>query len=139
MDELTDQQRDWCDGLSAIADFYREHPDLIPNRSQRVQDMTCGDDEKERAVAYVRALGGANKEWSDSLLTVKSKAGRFGPHFVEYVALRESVCTKTVTVVEKEVTERDPELLETVPLVTRTVIEEVIEWDCDPLLAEVAS
>ncbi len=120
----TQRQEEWLAGMREVVRFYEEHRDLIPESGFDLTDYT-GDDERGRAVAYARALGNCSKDWSDSLLRVVSAGSRFGPHKVRYVANRSAVCTKTVTEVEEEVTERDPAIvaqrLADVPEVTRTV------------------
>lgn len=138
---LTEQQTEWIDGLADAVGFFRSHPHLIPKyNSVSLMDYTPLDaeGEKERARQWVRALGSVDKVMSESLVTFTSKPGRFGPHAVGYVTARSSVCERVVTTVEREVVERDPETVERaladIPMVPRTVTEEVVSWDCGSLL-----
>jgi len=133
---------EWLDGLHKAYEFFAEHPDLIPtSNAVTIRDYTSTD-EKARAIRWAKALGNADKRYSDvgALFYVEAKPGRFGPHTVGYTANRASVCTKNVTVVKREETVPDPEVvrerLADIPTITRTVKDEVVTWDCDPLLAE---
>ena len=138
--EVAAKRAEWLDGLHRVFEFFVENPELIPPDGDgiRYRDATGGNasEERHRAGMWAKALGSCDKGYQDTLATIASKPGRFGPHTVGYIAMRSSVCTKTVTLVEKEVTEPDPELVADLPLVSRTVTEEVIEWDCaEPILA----
>ena len=55
---------------------------------------------------------------------------------VMMIAQRDEVCTRVVTGA-REVTEEipDPEALAAVPKVTVTRTEELVRWDCKPILA----
>lgn len=138
---LTDKDTRRADslaGLLRIYEFFSVNPDLLPLRGFSLMDPTGGDAkvELERARKWARAFGNADKSYGDALLTIQSKPGAFGPHQIGYLAMRGSVCTKTVTTVEREVTEPDPELVALAPMITHTVSKEVIEWTCpDSLLA----
>ncbi len=138
--KLTDQQVEWLDGLHAAYVFFCEHPEVIPTHGGlSIKDYSSRPTERERAAMWARALGHADKRPSGAgtdLFYIEAKPGRFGPHTVGYTANRDAVCTKTVTTVEEEVTEPDPEAVAALPMVTRTVTREIVEWDCsEPLLA----
>lgn len=138
--ELTPEQiedprrQEWLDGMFAVLEFYRTHPELIPTTGHEFLDFSSVADEKARCIAYARALGQADKDYSGSVFRVSSKPGAFGPHHVVYVATKSAVCTRTIETVEKEVTGPDPDAVAALPEVTRTITEEVVTWECPPSL-----
>jgi|SRR5450759_649443 len=136
---LTEKQSLWLEGLHEVYVFLSAHPELIPSGlGVSIIDYTGGGAyaERARAAKWVKALGSCDKKFSDELMTITSKQGRFGPHKVGYSTWRESVCTKTVTTTEREELVPDPDVVAKAPLVKRTVIDEIVEWDCtDALLA----
>jgi hypothetical protein len=130
----------------AVADFIDAHPDLPPpfvsvydHRPDKadlrwylnINDK--GDEAIQRAlaVAIVRGVGGKwDKDFSDN--EARFEQTRAGMNMLVTVQ-REAVCERRVVGTESV----------TLPAVAaqpeRTVERELVEWDCSPVLAEVAS
>lgn len=137
--EVEQERREaWLGSLHDVFRFFRDHPDLIPSTGVEVSDCRCGGEDVERELArsWVAALGSVDKSYTDYTASFTSKPDRFGPHVVRYVAMRQSVCERVVTTVEKEVEVPDPDALAKVPTIKQTVTEEVVTWDCQPILSE---
>ena len=132
---LDEDQREWIDGLRAIADWYEAHPEYSSgdkfDAAVWFWDWTY-DDPKEELLLFRRALGGTVQKGAGS--TYFEVAKSFGPHKISGNTTRETVCEKVVKIVEEEVTEPDPEMVKAVPVITHTVEREVVEWVCPPSL-----
>lgn len=112
-------------GLRALADWYEAHPDmLIPSVDIASEWKVFGFDSKEDAASVIAALGSCRKEYTDNgLLYIKRD---FGAGVVlSFVFSREQVCRKKVLG-----TEQIPERV--IPAHER----EIVEWECEPILAE---
>lgn len=139
--EMRDKQ---IAGLREFADFLETHPD-VPMENWRINvSYYTYDDETVKAAA--RAATGWTKIYTDSYLDLAMYFGLDGAEpddgqrtaglkFIISVP-RDQVCTKRV-VGTKVVEKPDPEFIKQArkdaPIVE--VEEEVVEWDCHPLLA----
>ncbi len=126
---LTEAQQAYIQGLRDIADWCEAHPDYAPgNSGGGVNVYISGLFTKEDLVQAGRAMGGTlHKNISDSFFWLDKE---FGPHTLSAAVWRDLICERVVTVTEEEVTEPDPDVLATVPTVTRTVQRETVEWVC---------
>lgn len=127
--QLTDKQQAYIKGLRDIADWCEAHPDYAPGRDGGGVNVNIpGILTKEDLVRAGRAMGGTlEKNVTDSFFWLDKK---FGPHTLSAPVWRDQVCERVVTVTEEEVAEPDPEVLATVPTITRTVQRETVEWIC---------
>lgn len=110
---------EYATSLRAIADWYETHPEIaVPPESINVGAVHTKDD--ARLVA--RAFGACRKEY-DSTMFVLSRV--FGAVNLRFLFWRSEVCTRRV--------------IGTQPVAERVIpahTEEIVEWDCDPLLTE---
>lgn len=112
-------------GLRDLADWLDTHPECpsIWNPHLQLNVETGADDtDAGEATRLARLLTPCRKDWDENLLTL---ARAFGPVELRAYFWRSQVCTKRV-VATREVPEH------MVPAYT----EEVVEWDCHPLLRE---
>jgi hypothetical protein len=118
---------EFTDSLRAIAQWYDEHPEVKP-----MEDLITFTDyrdpaNKEEAAAIAKALVPFTKKFSANYITLTRD---FGACHLKFVWNREVVCEKRVTG-KKWVEER---------YIPGTFVaaheEEVVEWDCKPLLAD---
>jgi hypothetical protein len=137
-DLVEDERRaKWLDSLHDVYVFFQAHPELIDSMASAAVTGYGIQHEREQAVKWVRALGQSDKDYGTYGVSVVPKPGRFGPHTVRFFATKEAICTRTVETVEREVTGPDPDAVAALPVVTHTVTDEIITWDCPPLLSEV--
>lgn len=119
----TDTRAAYTAGLRELATFLEQHPEA-PLPSDTLIVYLWGEESFKPAV---KALGACEKKYSEYYVTVSRN---FGPIKYGVQTSRETVCTKRV-VGKKLVPERlvpsyyEPEHE-----------EEIVEWDCHPLLAE---
>lgn len=140
----TDTRAAYIAGLRRIADALEADPDVAMPFSGNAGGTPFyvfiheGSGSREQVAAWARLLdSGARKVYDD-----ESNAFGFELHGqvagvqVKVCAARDLVCTRRV-VGTREVVEQvaDPEALAAVPTVTVTRTEDVVEWDCSPLLA----
>ncbi|NUR80753.1 MAG: hypothetical protein HOQ21_09955 [Dermatophilaceae bacterium] len=129
-------------GLMQLATFVRTHPefhrDLRYSAIGRINAPLSGARETaDHLATWARAAKAAKanvtKNATDDFFGIQVT---FGPIAVHVYAPREEVCERVV-VGTREVTEEvpDPELLAAVPTTTVTRTEEIVEWECRPLLA----
>lgn len=130
------------EGLRAAADFIDAHPDLPKpyitaftskehvelNYYLHINGFGDLAEQKATAVAIVRAVGGTweKEAWGDDFRF----AADLGPLRFDVRVKREAVCERIVTGTETitlPAVEAQPE---------RTEEREVVEWRCEPLLAE---
>ncbi len=140
MSELTPEQQraDYIKGLRLLAGVLAEHPEVpLPyegNASAMTFHFLGGVDPKADMAACARALPtsfakNANGQYFDL-------EGKLAGLKVHLVAFRNQVCERVVVGTHEEtVEEKDPEALAKVPVVTKTVTVEDVEWRCSPLLA----
>ena len=104
--------------LRQIADWYDDHPEM-PGATEI--NITTPRNTPEVAAGIVRALGSCSKDFSKDVVAI---ARDFGGCTLRFVLWRSAVCERRV-VGTREVPER----------VTPAHVEEIIEWDCHPILA----
>jgi hypothetical protein len=103
-------------------------------------DMSAYTSDKDAFALLARAAKahGAKieKQFPDDPERHFSMVAKFGPVAIRLHTERATVCERVV-VETREITEEvpDPEALAAVPTVTVTRTEEVVEWQCKPLLA----
>lgn len=136
----TDTRADYIAGLRKIADALESNPDLrLPwhGSSKYGSPLSVFTDTKAEAAAWAFVLDGrAEKNVTENGNYGFQLKGRMrGVHVLVY-AKREEVCTRRV-VGTREVVEEvaDPDALAAVPTVQVTRTEDIVEWDCHPLLA----
>lgn len=122
-------------GLRAVADFVEENADFLDNGGGT---NLLGDElvrfyapDAAAIAGFVRLFGKAEKEYSDAgLFYLRTKIGGLP---VEVFSNRGNVCRKivkgtrvvpAVTIPEQHIPERE---------------EEIVEWECEPILAGGAS
>ena len=129
-------------GLRRLADALDNDPDLpLPytgSRGPMLAILPASTDQKVALRAYARAFDGpATKGYRGEDFDLM---GSFAGLSFNVIADRDQVCTRVVTgseVVTREVA--DPEALAAVPTTTVTETVEIVEWVCEPLLAEVTT
>lgn len=126
-------------GLRALADLLEAHDDLpLPYEGAAVPinwHFLSGPNQRANLAAFVRTVGGSfDKQTFDSYFGV---TGSIEGLKVSGTAYRDVVCTRIVTGT-REVTEQvpDPDALAAVPTTTVTRTEDVVDWVCEPLLAD---
>ena len=120
--------------LRNMADFVEEHGVELPG------DMYCMSPKMKltiwlrdkhamaRAAKVLAKAGIVKKDFSTSYANITKN---FGEHVsIECTSLRDKVCTKRVVGTE-EVPKR---VFVTIP--DEYVTQEIVEWDCDPILAD---
>lgn len=138
---MTDLSSDIVKGLRLLADIVEENPAMAENFQYTLQasglNLHLRGDERAAQMAKI-----ARVMRKHGAITTKDVFGDlhnvvcdFGFTKVYIIARREEVCERVV-VDTVEVTEEvpDPEVLATVPKVTVTRTEEIVEWQCRPLL-----
>jgi hypothetical protein len=120
-------EREYVEGLRAMADFLEEHPEGIPTYTGIVIDHYPGT--KADLVAKAREIGGKwDKADLGSIFLLKQS---FGPHSIEINVDRSEVCERVATGEMETVTMTDPNA----PKIT--VTQPVYEWKCpESLLAD---
>jgi hypothetical protein len=144
---MSDLPEDIVRGLRLLADMVEQNPQLAENFRHSLQtsglNLHLYGDERAAQMAEIARIArryGA-KTTKDVFGDMHNVMCDFGFVKVDILARRTEVCERVV-VDTVEVTEEvpDPEVLATVPKVTVTRTEEVVEWQCRPLLeAEKAS
>jgi len=111
---------EYARGLRQLADWIEAHPEIdVPTTSI---DVYGAADTKESAAHIMRALGRCDKEFQDTLFNLRRS---FGPVVYRFVFTREAVCEKKV-VGYRDVPEK----------YTSAHTEEIVEWQCVPVLAD---
>ena len=127
-------------GLRALADLIEAHPGLAVHMRYSLDRVlvcvTVAEDQKGALAAFLRAAPKrSRKNFEDGKwAAVDVDLGAVKLHVY---ADRDQVCERVV-VGTREVTEEvpDPEALAAVPTMTQTRTEEIVEWQCRPLLAD---
>lgn len=143
---LTDEQREYVDGLHALADFLAAHPDLIGQYTTGVTvyrwvgalgDDDDDDDDVPAVMARLaREIGRAAKNVAGDYFNLNRE---FGPHTLQITASREQVCERVVTGTETvEVTGPDPDVVAKLPQVTRVEVRDVVEYLCPDSILKAA-
>jgi hypothetical protein len=130
---------DIATGLRALADMIEanpQHADLFRYTFSSINAFAADAAEIAEIARTARRHGAESKKDAkgDAYFTVKLHWGRRVQLHVN--AHRDKVCERVV-VGTREVTEEvpDPQALATVPTTTVTRTEDIVEWQCKPLLA----
>ena len=123
---------EYANGLRLLADWFDAHPEVeTPGNEISVY----GTDSKENAALTMRALTPCAKKYTESIFSLSRE---FGPIMLRYVFMRNAVCTPRV-VGQREVEAKvipakfEPERF------IEAHTEDIIEWDCEPILAPKAT
>lgn len=111
--------------LREIADWYDAHPDIQGPTEIVLPYRAGGCTEAQAACRLARALGTFEKKHGDAILSLRRN---FGGIELRFIFWRDGVCTKRV-VGKRMARVPDP----SAPKIE--VEEEIVEWDCPPLLA----
>lgn len=115
--------KEFTQGLRDLADWYDAHPEVpLPENRMRIMSY-C--DTKEELATIVRAMGHCTKSVYEDILNVERN---FGPVILRTVSLRDKVCEKVL------VGQREIERTIVLESKKETVLEDVYEWKCPPLL-----
>jgi hypothetical protein len=121
-------------GLRDLADFL-ERPESvalpIEMYGHKIDQWIYNEDDqgrsaKENMKKIVKILGSCKKDYSSSMMLVTKE---FGPVKLEFATSRDGVCTKRVVETKKVPKQRYVEIP------GEFDEREVVEWDCDPILA----
>ncbi len=125
---LTDSQREYIEGLHAMADLMEQHPEAIPVLPFQAMHFPA---DKAEMLRLTRAIGGSwDKAEGTASYFELNKA--IGPHYVRILTGRNEVCERVETGTETvEITDPDA------PKVT--VTRPTYEWKCPESLLEVQS
>jgi hypothetical protein len=128
-------------GWAKLAQFLADNPDIAERATAYTERVLVylapGDDTVSRLADYarrgVRAGARVEKTYDDKYGNVLL---RFGPVHLQVYSLRDEVCERIVVGTREVVEEvQDPEALAAVPTITQTRTEDIVEWQCRPLLA----
>jgi hypothetical protein len=130
-------------GWGKIAQFLADNSDLaegVSDASVPLQNrmlIYIHEDSAPRladiARRGVRAGAKVEKDYDDRWGAV---CVHFGPVHLYAYAPRAEVCERVVVGTREVVEEvKDPEALAAVPMITQTRVEEIVEWQCRPILA----
>lgn len=135
MSALVAAQRDYINGLRALARFLNAHRAVLEEyEATEGQTFNLYPETAEKMAEWTRLLldgaplGTVRKEADENGMTVTRQ---WGPHRLSLYVSRDRVCKK-VEVGTRVVTKPDPKLLAAVPSVE--VSEAVFEWECAPVL-----
>lgn len=139
---LTDKQREWIDGLRAMADFCEANPEVLsayPLGLTFFSGIPAEVASPKAHMAYLaRLMAPCDKAVKDYDPEKFQLRKHFGPHDVVKFTARENVCERRVVGTEEvEVegyTDEAQAVLDSLPTVTRTETREIVEWICPPSL-----
>lgn len=128
---MTKSNVEFVSNVRAMADWYEQHPDIQTPLDFRVlhfhQDETI-----ELAKRIARACGTFEKTGDDTFLRITKS---FGALKLQFVLYRAGICHKRVIRTETVVEELpDPAAVAALPKIGRSIVREIVEWDCPPLL-----
>jgi hypothetical protein len=117
----------WLSGLEELVKLLRDKPELPLPSALGMYNYTCKDtDVKAKMATIAKAFAPCEKEYDkDEFLLVR----HFGPHILTYYTSRSAVCTAKV-VGKKLIEARPSTYYPEIPAHE----EDVIEWECSPLL-----
>lgn len=130
-----------ADGLTALAEFIRANPELADDLRypfDRVHvPINTDPDPRARLAVYARAAKAAGAEVTKSFDDAWAGLDlAFGDHVrLSVYADRGQVCERRVVGI-RQVTKEVPD--PDAPRITVTVDQEIVEWECTPLLADEA-
>jgi len=108
---------EYAEGLRNLAGWIEAHPSIpLPEPMLSVWSANTKDD----AVACLRALGNAKKQYEEQLFYI---SGEFGPLTLRFVFERNAVCTRKVVGTKRVEAVFHP-----------AHEEEIVEWDCEESL-----
>lgn len=120
--------------LRNLADFVEEHGVELPGDMYQMEpkvkiNVWCrGKEQMAKAAKVLAKVGMVKKDFNSSYATITTN---FGNHAsIEFTSMREAVCTRKVVGTE----EVPLKAFVTVPGKTET--REIVEWECDPILAD---
>jgi len=117
---------EFVSGLRALADYYERHSELpLPDFGISGEVQIFDVNGKDEMAKIAGIFGNCEKEY-DWMFRLKKKLGPFTLCAIDY---KDQICTKRV-VGTRQVEKRVPTEF---AMVTET--EEIVEWDCGPLLA----
>lgn len=125
------KRQEFIDGLRAVADFYENHPEAhYDEMGLNISMYAFTDDPKAAVVTTAKAMGKCEKEYCEEYFTIRKEFS--GAVSLSVFAKRSKVC-QAVKVGERVIPEH------IVPATTEIVIpertEDIIKWQCEPLLA----
>jgi hypothetical protein len=134
--ESTANRTEYTAGLRALADLLDNNPDVpLPysGRASELNWITVSDENQRDVVAaIVRALPGVVvKEPRGDVIDF---VGKIHGLKVCVIATRNEVCTRRV-IGTREVTKKIPDPSVEVRSVEVTETEDIVEWDCGPILS----
>ncbi|SRR5581483_417152 len=116
--------------LRAAADWLEQYPELPKVYCGNIAVFYKSDDQKADVAVVAKAMGAAEKVYTESIFLLKKMFGREAN--ISYVADREQVCEQVL--VGKRI-----EPAHTIPATEERFVPEhevpVYEWRCAPLLA----
>lgn len=118
----------YSEGLRELADWLDQHPEQA-EQLREIRALAFPSDTPEGVAEWARALGSAQKEYTGNDLFKLTRM--FGPVELRAVVYRSAVCTRRV-VGTREVVREVPD--PAAPLIEVTETEEIVEWDCEPIL-----
>ena len=120
---------EYAQGLRDLADWVEAHPEIdLPDESISVFSKHT----KEEAAKVLLALTPCKKDYSGDLFTLSRS---FGHVRLKFLFVRSAVCTRRVVRTEEVPEEIIPEKVEPEQVIAAHT-KEIVEWDCDPILAE---
>lgn len=131
-----EKRTEFINSLRLMADTL-ENPDLrLPTWANSLSPVYVFARTAEEIKAWAKTLGAIEKIYGDDDSSYNfSIRGNLGTLQVQVFTERELVCERIVVGSEEiEVTERDPSY--EVPMITHTVVKEIVEWNCHSLLAD---
>jgi hypothetical protein len=133
--------KEYARGWAKLAQFLADNPDIAKGANaysdKALVYLAPGDDTVSRLADYTRrglAAGArVEKSYGDDYGKVLL---HFGPIYLQVYSLRDEVCERVVLGTREVVEEvQDPVALAAVPTITQTRTEDIVEWQCRPLLA----
>ena len=134
------EREGYIDGLRKLADLLEAKPNCpVPYSGSRGNNMLVFAKTPEQIKAWAKALGNVKKEYgNDDDVYNFSLYGTLGTIPIKVLGEREGVCERVVVGSEEiEITEPDPDFERPeVPMITRKVTKEIVEWNCGSLLED---
>jgi|GEM_PF-2189680 len=139
--EAIAKAKEYTWGWAKLVQFFADNPDIADEAHVYDHEALIYLPPDEDTVATladfarrgVRAGARVEKAYDDDYGKVRL---HFGPVYVQAYTNRGEVCERVVVGTREVVEEvKDPEALAAVPTITQTRTEEIVEWQCRPLLA----
>ena len=131
-----EKRTEFINSLRQMADIL-ENPELrLPYMATESHIENVFARTPEQLKAWAKALGSVEKDYGhDDSPYNFSIEGKIGMLRIRVHADRELVCERIV-VGSHEVEITEPDSTYEVPMITRTVIKDIVEWNCGSLLAD---